>query len=130
MKVVKLTYGSERCSMEVEGDVKKERCCMEVKNDRRHSKRDAVLKRLQISSKCVVCFLVEHVYKAQAWLMQLLLMLRMGLKNTVDTFFDWYIDFKLCRLTQEHRAERILHLIRGNTTSSSQALILLLCLKL
>ena len=57
-------------------------------------------------------YLVENIYCAQTWLVQFLLMLRMGLRHTVDTYVDWFVDYKLRSLTQEHRAVHILHLIR------------------
>ena len=54
-----------------------------------------------------------HIYAAPQWLMQALLMARQLVRNSVDTYLDWYLGTKLDELANEHRLVRIIHLLQG-----------------
>ena len=43
----------------------------------------------------------------------MLMTVRMLGRNTLDTYVDWYLGYKLGVVTQEHRLVKIIHLIRG-----------------
>jgi len=45
--------------------------------------------------------------------MQAMLMVRVLIRNTVDTYLDWYLGTKLDMLMNEHRVVRIIHLLHG-----------------
>jgi len=45
--------------------------------------------------------------------MQAMLMARVLIRNTVDTYLDWYLGTKLDMLMNEHRVVRIIHLLHG-----------------
>ena len=64
--------------------------------------------------------LVEYVYIAPMWVCRVLLMLRMWLRHTADVFFDWFVDYKLRAVAQEHRAVGVLNLIRGEQIIQNQ----------
>jgi len=54
-----------------------------------------------------------HIYAAPQWLMQALLMARQLVRNSVDTYLDWYLGTKLDELANEHRLVRIIQLLQG-----------------
>ena len=45
--------------------------------------------------------------------MQSMLMARILIRNTVDTFLDWYLGRKLDMLTNEHHVVHIINLLYG-----------------
>jgi len=63
---------------------------------------------------CVVVVVVAlHVYLAPLWLLKVFMMIRIVLRNTFDTFLDWYLGYRLERVIEEHRVTKIIHLLRG-----------------
>uniref|UniRef100_A0A0B6YIW7 Sorting nexin C-terminal domain-containing protein n=1 Tax=Arion vulgaris TaxID=1028688 RepID=A0A0B6YIW7_9EUPU len=60
----------------------------------------------------VLIFLVKDVYKAPVWIQQLMLSARILLKETVENYLDYHIDYKLDQVTQEHRLVGLIYLLR------------------
>ncbi|CAL1530450.1 unnamed protein product [Lymnaea stagnalis] len=57
-------------------------------------------------------FLIREVFKAPRWFQQLTLSARILLKETVENYLDYHIDYKLAQVTQEHRLVSLIHLLR------------------
>ncbi|ESO00147.1 hypothetical protein HELRODRAFT_83318, partial [Helobdella robusta] len=57
-------------------------------------------------------YLCNSIYESPDWLMQLFLSLRMLLRNTIDTYLDWYLNRKLQQALTEHYVVKIIHLLR------------------
>jgi len=58
-----------------------------------------------------------HIFNAPQWCMQALLVARLLVRNTVDSYLDWYIGKKLELLMNERQLERIIHLLHGTSVS-------------
>lgn len=59
-----------------------------------------------------IIYLVVNLYSAPIWLLRLLLALRTIMRNTVDTFLDWYLGRKLDKVLREYHLVKIIHLLR------------------
>jgi len=62
---------------------------------------------------CRFCVVALHIFDAPRWFMQVMLMVRVLIRNTVDSFLDWYLGYKLDLLLNEHRVVHIIHLLQG-----------------
>jgi len=60
-----------------------------------------------------VLLIALHIFNAPQWFMQAMLLVRVLIRNTVDTYLDWYLGTKLDMLMNEHRVVRIIHLLHG-----------------
>ena len=74
---------------------------------------------MKLFSVSVVVVTALHIFAAPQWCMQSLLMVRLLIRNTVDTYLDWYLGTKLDQLANEHRVVRIIHLLQGTCHSRS-----------
>ncbi|BFZ02791.1 hypothetical protein BsWGS_05830 [Bradybaena similaris] len=57
-------------------------------------------------------YLLKDVYKAPLWVHQLMLGGRILLKETLENYVNYHIDYKLAQVTQEHRLVSLIHLLR------------------
>ncbi|KAH9495459.1 Sorting nexin-14 [Bulinus truncatus] len=57
-------------------------------------------------------FLLKDVFRAPVWFMGLMYSARIVLKETVESYLDWHIEYKLTQVTQEHRLVSLIHLLR------------------
>ncbi|CAG2204229.1 SNX14 [Mytilus edulis] len=60
----------------------------------------------------VLIYIARYVYKIPDWFHHLLFTARMLFKNTLENYLEWYIDYKIGTVTQEHRVVAIIHLLR------------------
>lgn len=44
------------------------------------------------------------------------MVMRTVVRNTVDTFLDWYLGQKIEKVLQEYHMVKIIHLLRGKST--------------
>jgi len=61
----------------------------------------------------IVWMLALHIFDAPQWFMQTMLTVRVLIRNSVDTYLDWYLGTKLDMLMTEHRVVHIIHLLQG-----------------
>lgn len=59
-----------------------------------------------------VIYLVVNLYNAPVWVLRLLMVMRTVVRNTVDTFLDWYLGQKIEKVLQEYHLVKIIHLLR------------------
>lgn len=52
--------------------------------------------------------------------------LRTIMRNTVDTFLDWYLSRKLDKVLREYHLVKIIHLLRGQLDNDILPVVLLL----
>ena len=71
------------------------------------------LKMLSCCNRFIVLLAALHVFDAPQWCIQAMLMARLLIRNTVDTYLDWYLGTKLDLLMNEHRVVHIIHLLQG-----------------
>lgn len=53
------------------------------------------------------------MYDIPDWCHHLLLTARMFVKNTLESYLDWYIGMKIEQITQEHRLVGLIKLLEG-----------------
>ena len=66
-----------------------------------------------IPSCCLSLPTAEKVYGAPHWLNCVLMVGRVAARNTLDTYVDWFLGHKLDSVLQEHRAVKIINLLKG-----------------
>ncbi|KAK6170027.1 hypothetical protein SNE40_018516 [Patella caerulea] len=57
-------------------------------------------------------YIASLVYNVPKWFYSLLMTLRILFKETLESFINWYINYKVSQVTQEHRLVSIIHLLR------------------
>ncbi|KAK3774463.1 hypothetical protein RRG08_000416 [Elysia crispata] len=57
-------------------------------------------------------YLAKQIYGAPYWLYQLVLSARILVKETIEVYADHYLDYKIGKITQEHRIISLVHLLR------------------
>lgn len=86
-------------------------CIVEVSMNRSHSK--SLGAEVPIHGVCdTVIYLVEHLYRCQSWLIQLLLSIRIVARDTIDAFADWYLGRRLEQIIHENKVVQVIHLLR------------------
>jgi sorting nexin-14 len=59
-----------------------------------------------------IVYLALHIFSAPRWFVHMLVVVRMLIRNTFDTYLDWYLGDTLETLLIEHRIVHIIHLLR------------------
>ncbi|KAK2154418.1 hypothetical protein LSH36_269g07046 [Paralvinella palmiformis] len=86
-------------------------CMVEVSASHIHSQ--SLAAEVPIHGVCdTVIYLVEHLYRCQSWLIQLLLSIRIVARHTIDAFADWYLSRRLQQLMHENKVVQVIHLLR------------------
>ncbi|XP_053384502.1 sorting nexin-14-like [Mercenaria mercenaria] len=57
-------------------------------------------------------YIARFVYHVTDWCHHLLYTARMFVKSTLEAYLDWYTDYKVHMVTQEHRLVSLIHLLR------------------
>lgn len=57
-------------------------------------------------------YIARFVYQVPDWIHHLLYTARLFVKQTLEAYLDWYIDYKVHMVTQEHRLVSLIHLLR------------------
>ncbi|XP_055877847.1 sorting nexin-14-like isoform X3 [Biomphalaria glabrata] len=57
-------------------------------------------------------FLLKNVFRAPEWFMGLMFSARILLKETVENYLDYHIEYKLSQVTQEHRLVGLVNLLK------------------
>ncbi|KAK7112643.1 sorting nexin-14-like isoform X2 [Littorina saxatilis] len=60
---------------------------------------------------CLIYF-AREIYRVPEWAHHMLFTLRMLFKNTLESYLDSYVDYKVTQVTQEHRVISLVHLLR------------------
>ncbi|ESO84230.1 hypothetical protein LOTGIDRAFT_184319 [Lottia gigantea] len=57
-------------------------------------------------------YIATCVYYVPKWFISVLMTCRILIKETLESYVEWYLDYKITQVTQEHRVVSIIHLLQ------------------